>query len=822
MLFNSGKKKPVEKDGVQSSKKKTATPKTSQQTLPYIGVYENGVIEVSEGVFSKSYLIEDVNFKIASSEEQENIFVRFGEFLNAFGPEVHVEISVFNRNIDTDRVRDDILMKMTGDEFDYLREEQNRILLEKMAEGKNNLAHEKYLTATIKAESIDAANVTFARIDNEINTNLRVINNADTIPMTIEDRLSMFYDIYNMSATVPFNTKRTVKGKVIDSFSLEHLRRQGITTKDVVAPSSITVERDWLELDDTFCRVLFLESLPTFLSTEFFNEVTSVPCNLLTSVHFESLRMDAAVKLVRRHLTNINANVIDAQKRASKGGYDPHLIPPDLQKAQQEGQRLMQDITSRNQKMFLTSLAIAVFGDSKEDLDDKTAMIVSIGSKHLCNIRKLMYQQEVGLTTALPLGINKLQTKRLLTTETASLFIPFSTQELSHKNGIYYGLNAVSHNLILFNRKMSANANGIVLGSSGSGKSFASKREILNVLLSTDDDVYIIDPEREYSPLAELLDGEIIRLSPSSNTHLNPFDMDLRYADDEDPVKLKSDFISSLCETIINNRVGLTAAQQSVIDRCVRLTYEPYLAYLSKLEGDARFYDKKKCPTFNEFYDVLMAQPELEAQQIALALEHYTKGSFDTFAHHTNVNTSKRFIVYDILEIGTQMKEMGLQVCLNDIWNKIIANSKQGKRSWFYIDEFYLLTQTDSSARFLQQIFKRARKWGGIPTGITQNVEDMLARPEARSIIENCDFIMMLKQSPIDRIELGNLLGISQTQMSFIKDAEKGQGLIYTGKTIVPFADKYPKDTESYRVMSTTIEDKTAFTHLAKVDETVE
>lgn len=805
------------KDG--KKKTKEPVPKTAQQTIPYLGVYENGVIEVSEGHYSKSYLIEDVNFKIASAEEQDNIFVRYGEFLNAFGPEVRIEITVFNRNIDSDRVKEDVLIPLKGDQYDYLREEQNAILLNKMSEGKNNLAHEKYLTVTIEADGIDAANVVFNRIDNEINTNLRLINGADTVPLTIQERLSILFDIYNMNSPVPFNAKRTVKDKVIDSFSLENTRKLGLSTKDLVAPSAIEIKNDHLKFDDKYCRVLFLETLPSFLSTEFFNEVTSLPCNMLASVHLEGLRQDKAIKLIRNQIVNINANVIDEQKKASKGGYSPDLISPELQKTQAEAQRLLQDITSRNQKMFLVTFAVAVFGDTVEELNNNTAMLVSAGSKHLCIFKKLVWQQEYGFATVLPIGRNRLLASRLLTTETASLFIPFSTQELSHKNGIYYGLNAVSHNLILFNRKQSANANGIVLGTSGSGKSFSCKREIFSVFLSTDDDIYVIDPEREYSSLAELMDGEIIRLSPAAKTHLNPFDMDLRYADDGDPVKLKSDFILSLCETILNNRGGLSAAQQSIIDRCVRLTYEPYLAFLSK---NKLFYDNKHCPTFKDFYSELRKQPEIEAQQIALALEHYTKGSFDTFAHRTNVNTSKRLIVYDIKDIGTQMKELGLQVCLNDIWNKIIANSKQNKRSWFYIDEFYLLTQTDSSARFLQQIFKRARKWGGIPTGITQNVEDMLARPEARSVIENCDFIMMLKQSPIDRIELGNLLGISSTQMSFIKDADKGQGLIYTGKTIVPFVDKYPKDTESYKVMTTTIEDKAKFTHLASIDEDVD
>lgn len=781
-------------------------PKTVQESIPYLHVYPNGVIETSHGVFSKSYLLEDVNFKIATRAEQENIFLRYGELLNMFGHEIKMQITIFNRNVDTNTFCHDVLMKPKGDGYDELREEANDILTNKMREGKNNLAHEKYLTVSVEAEGVDAANIVFARLDTEISTAVKKINNIETPPISLVDRLSILYDIYNPNAELPFYTSAMVDGKKTETFSLDNMKRLGLTTKDVIGPSSMKVQKDYIVLEDKYARVLFLDNLPSYLSTDFITEVTDISCNMLTSVHFESLPQDKALRLIRNQMVNINSNVIDAQKRASRSGYSADLISPELQRAQGEAKRIMDDMTSRNQKMFFLSTVVVLFGDTLQEIESLTKSVATVASKYLCSLKKLGYQQEAGFATALPLGINKLYIQRLLTTESASLFIPFSTQELTQKGGLYYGLNAVSRNLILFNRKESRNANGLILGTSGSGKSFAAKREILNVLLGTDDEVYIIDPEREYAPLADLLGGEVVRIAAGSKNYINPFDMDIRYADDDDPVTLKADFIGSLCETIIGGRYGLSPIQKTIIDRCVKRIYKPYLEHLASLGGEV-FVDREHTPTMLDFYNILLTQREPEAQNIALALELYSTGSLDTFSHVTNVDITKRFVVYDIKDIGTGMKELGLQVCLNDIWNRTIANAKKGKRTWFYIDEFYLLTQTDSSAVFLQQIFKRARKWGGIPTGITQNVEDLLARKEARGVISNCDFIMMLNQSPIDRIELGNMLGISQTQMSYITNSDVGEGLLYTGKSIVPFIDNYPRDTVSYKVMSTKFEE---------------
>lgn len=790
-------------------KTKMTIPRSAQESIPYVAIYKNGIIETTPGRFTKCYLLGDANFSIASQEEQNNLFTRYEEFLNMFAPETEFQISIINRKVDEKQVADEILIKHRSDGLDEYRDEMNEILKSKLAEGKNNLKKEKYLTVCCKAEDVEEASNVFTRLDAEISATLKKINDYDVVPMTIEERLNLLYDIYNMDSPISFNAKATFEGYESEFFNIDMLSKYGITSKDFIAPASMRFKKDYIEIGDKFARVLFVETYPSFLSTDFLASVSDTQFNMMTSISYESLHQDKTMKMLKNQRTSIDANIVDAQKRAARNGYSGNIISPSLLKAQEETNKLIEDITSRNQKLFYTTVTFTVFADSLDELNKNTNAITSAASKYLISIKKLNYQQEPGLTTTLPLAHNKLAVQRFLTTETAALYIPFTAKELTQKHGFYYGLNAVSHNLILYNRLTSKNANGIILGTPGSGKSFSAKREILSVILNTDDDVFIIDPEREYAPMAKMLNGETIRIAAGSPTHINPFDMDIDYANGDDPIALKSDFIETLCETIIGGRYGLSAMQKSVIGRCVKLLYEPYIRHIQtqKALGREISLDTEKTPTMVDFFNILMKQPEPEAKNLALAIELYSTGSLDTFAHKTNVNTNNRLVVYDIKDIGSSMKELGLQVCLNDVWNKTIANHARGKRTWFYIDEFYLLTQTDSSAQFLQQIFKRARKWGGCPTGITQNVEDMLASKEARTIISNCEFIMMLNQAPIDAADLADMFNISPTQMSYITNASEGQGLLYMGRDIIPFIDKYPTNTKTFSVMTTKFDD---------------
>ena len=789
------KKKGFVSDGIH-------IPKTVQDSIPYIRVFENGIFQVDKNRYSKSYVLADVNFQIASQEEQENIFLAYSDLLNTFGPEVSIQISINNRNVDVSEFQRKVLLKPQNDSLNDYREEYNQMLLDKMQEGRNNITREKYITLSIEAPSIEEAVSQFARLDAELDEAVKRISHTPTEPMTSVERLAVLHDLYNPGLEDAFYRKASIDKHDVESFNFETMFNMGITTKDLVGPDSLEFNKDYIVIGDKYARVLFLDNLPNFLTTDVLTDFTDTPVNMLVSVTYQSLAQDKSLKLIRDQIVNINSNVIDAQKRATKNGYSADLISPELIRAQQESQRLMQDMTKRNQKLFLATILIVHFADDLETLNKDTKTINTKASKNLCTLRKFNYQQEAGLASVLPLANNKVYVKRMLTTESASVFIPYAAQELTQDNGMYYGLNAVSKNMILFNRLNSKNANGVILGTPGSGKSFSAKREIINVLLNTNDEVFILDPEREYSPLTALLGGECVRIAAGSRNYLNPLDMDLDYADDDDPITLKSDFIGSLCETVIGGRYGLTPIQKAIIDRCVRLVYQPYLDHMRSLKSNITF-DAEYMPTLIDFYELLLSQPEPEAQNIALSLELYCTGSLDTFAHRSNVNTRSRFVVYDIKDIGQGMKEMGLQVCIDSIWNKMISNKKAGKKTWFYIDEFYLMTQTESSARFLQQIWKRARKWGGIPTGITQNVEDLLNSNESRAIIQNSDFVLMLNQAPMDRHELCKMLNISPTQETYITNADPGHGLLYTGKTVVPFVDKFPTNTQLYKVMTT-------------------
>ncbi len=784
-------------------------PRTVQDSIPYIRVYDDsatsgGIIETTPNVFTKCYYLYDVNFTIASDDEQITIIEDYESLLNTFGAGMHAQITINNRNIDAEKFARNTLIEYRHDALDEYRQEYNEMLLQKMQEGKNNLKHEKYLTVAIEADNIDDAVTNFKRIDTDIAIAIKKINLADVQPMTVAERMEILHDIYNLGHEGEFLNETVSEGHLVKSFDMSWMAKTGITTKDVIGPPSFEFkQRDYMMVGDIYARALFLETLPSYLSTNFLTEISELACNMLVSVHFESPSQDKAMGYIKNQMTNINADVIKAQKNAAKSHYSADLISPSLLKAQEEASKLMEDVTSRNQKLFHTTLVVTIFSMNKDDLDKDTKAIMTVGRKYLCTMKTLNYQQEIGLNSSLPLANNQLATKRILTTESAAVFIPFSTQELTQNNGMYYGLNAVSKNMLLFNRKNSKNANGVILGTPGSGKSFTAKREMINVLLSTTDDVYVIDPEREYAPLVELFGsdiGQIIRIAPSSKTHINPLDMDLSYADTDNPVTLKSDYLISLCESMIGGRYSLSPVQKSVIDRCVRALYAPYI---EKLRASGKTSDITITPTLKDFYNVLISQPEAEARNLALEMEMYCKGSLDTFAYQTNVSTDKRFVVYDTKDIGTTMKELGLQVCLNAVWNKLIENKRKNKYTWFYIDEFHLLTQTDSSAKFLQQVWRRARKWAGIPTGVTQNVEDLLASKESIVILNNCDFILMLNQAPLDRIKLAELLNISQTQLRYITNSDCGQGLIYTSKSIVPFIDRFPIDTKMYKAMDT-------------------
>ena len=787
-----------------SNKAKTKIPKTVKETIPYYCVYEDdGIVEVKQGFFSAAFELQDINYQIAKEQEQEEMFLKYGEFLNAFDSNVHIQIVINNKSINREHFEEEALLKFRGDALDELRNEQNSLLKKKIREGQNNLVKEKYIVVTIEAKNIDEAIMTLSRLEGEITNNIKKIGSSNVRRLSTTERLSLLFDIYNPEELGKFGNSINKDSKQIEGFDFKHMRKLGLTTKDCIAPPSFEFKPSYGMIGDTYFRSLYLDKLPSFLPDNILAELTNTEFKMLTSLNIKPVPMDKAQKLVKQQIVNINANMIERQKNASKSGYSVELISPELKDAQEEAYELLASLSSKNQKMYTITLVITHFADSLQQLNVDTETIQSTARRMLCSLKKLSYQQENGLNASLPLGRNDILINRTLVTESTAVFMPFVNQELYDKNGgMYYGNNAVSRNLIMFNRRNSKLGNGFILGTPGSGKSMAAKQEMLNVLLSSDDDVIVIDPEGEYYPMAELLNGEVIRIAPGSDVHINPLDMDLNYAGQpgDDPITLKSDFLISICEVVLAERYGLSPSQRSIIDRCTSIVYEDYI---TSYDENTKSYDQSKTPTLVDFYRVLRQQSGYEAQQLADGLEIYATGSLNLFAHKTNVNYNNRFVVYDIKDVGSTVKTLALLVVLDNVWNRIVAGRKKGKYVWFYIDEIYLLFKSDASAEFLRNLYKRARKYYGIPTGITQNISDLLENDIARTMISNSEFIQMLNQAPLDRAQLAELLNISNTQLSHITNAAPGEGLIYTGSSIIPFVHRADPQSRSYRAMTT-------------------
>lgn len=788
--------------------------KTAQDTIPFHAAYENGIIEAEPGYYTKSYYLEDVNFRVANREDQESIFAKYEGFINSFDQNTKIEITINNRNIDEKTLEDELLCEYRNDGSDNLRDELNDLILMRMHEGKNNLVSDKILTVGLAAEDIKAADVAFrSRVDKAVQDQMRLMlgrQTASTPPMNIEERVKCLHDIYNIGH----------ENELPEGYDLLSYIKQGIGVKDILAPSSFRFKEDYFTFGDSYGRVMYCKTLPTKLSTDFIAELSDMPFNLTASIHFEPLEKSNAINIIKRHLVTINGNVVEAQKRATKAGYGVNLISQELRDAQQQGEYLMEDVRLNNQGLFFLTIVIAHYADSLEKLKEDSKMLTSLGARYSCGIAKLSHQQEIGFTTALPLSMNKLYVKRLATTEAAALFIPFNSQEILQPDGVFYGVNALSRNLIVLDRaaKTSKNPNALILGQPGSGKSVTAKTEILNILLTKDEDsqVFIIDPEAEYVKMAEELKdmgSAVVKIKPGSGIYLNPLDMDVRYGEDDttsSPIAMKSDYICSICEIAMGGRNALTPHQRSLIDRCVRQLYIPYLNHMESL-GPGANLDVQASPTLDMLYEMLYLSEDREGRELASALEMYAKGSFDCFARTTNVDIDKRLVVYDIRDVGGQSKELALQVCLNHIWNCVIENGSGVKingqthkrRTYIYIDEAHLVTRSEAASAFLMSIWKRARKWNGFPTAITQNLEDMLTNESSRAIINNCEFVTMLGQSKVDRKGLQNLFGISDAQLTYITNSPPGQGLIYNGQTLIPFENKIPEDTELFRILTT-------------------
>ena len=567
--------------------------------------------------------------------------------------------------------------------------------------------------------------------------------------------------------------------------------RKGHSFKDAVCPDSLEFKKDHFIMGNKYGRVLFLKEYASYIKDSMINELTALDRNLMLSIDIIPVPTDEAVRELQSRLLGVETNVTNWQRRQNSNNNFSAVVPYDLEQQRKETREMLDDLTTRDQRMLFAVVTLVHLADSKEELDSDTETLRSTARKHLCQLSTLNWQQADGLVTALPLGLRRIDALRTLTTEALAVLMPFKAQEIRHQGGVYYGQNTISKNLILANRKELLNGNGFVLGVSGSGKSFTAKREMVGLALSTEDDIIVIDPESEYRPLMEGLGGEVINISATSSNHINAMDMEQGYGDGDDPVVLKSEFILSLCEQLMGAG-KLSAKEKSIIDRCTALCYHTYIQ--NGCEGTV--------PTLRDFHAELLRQPETEATDVALAIELFTKGSLNTFAKPTNVDTNSRILCYDIRDLGKQLLPVGMLVVLDSVFNRIVRNRKLGRNTWVYIDEIYLLFQHEYSANFLFTLWKRVRKYGACCTGLTQNVDDLLQSHTARTMLANSEFLVMLNQAATDREELAKLLNISDNQLSYITNVDFGRGLIKCGSAIVPFMDNFPKN-HLYKLMST-------------------
>ena len=790
-------KNPVKRKLTRAEKKEIAAviqaakgdgkPHTAQHTIPYLQMYPDGICRVTEKKYSKSLVFEDINYQLAQADDKTAIFENWCDFLNYFDASVSVQLSFINQGARKEKAQAAIEIPAQDDAFNSIRREYADMLKNQLEKGNNGLEKCKYITFSIEADNLAAAKARLSRIETDVLNNFKVLG-VTARPMNGQERLNVLHGIFHPEGE-PFR------------FSWDWLVPSGLSTKDFIAPSSFRFgDGRTFRMGRKLGAVSFLEILAPELNDRMLSDILDLENGIIVNLHIRSIDQSEAIKTIKRKITDLDKMKIEEQKKAVRSGYDMDIIPSDLATFGSEAKNLLQDLQSRNERMFLLTFLVVNMADTKRKLDNDIFATAGFAQKNNCALTRLDYLQEAGFMSSIPLGENLIPIQRGLTTSSTAIFIPFITQELFQRGAaLYYGLNALSNNMILCDRKQLKNPNGLILGTPGSGKSFAAKREMTNAFLITDDDIIICDPEAEYFSLVQRLGGQVIRLSPAGKgmdgkpQYVNPMDINLNYSEDDNPLALKSDFILSLCELVIGGKEGLQPVEKTVIDRAVRNVYRPFLA-------DP---DPAKMPILGDLYNELLKQPEPEAARIAAALELYVSGSLNVFNHRTNVELSNRLVCFDIKQLGKQLKKLGMLIVQDQVWNRVTVNRAEKKATRYYMDEFHLLLKEEQTAAYSVEIWKRFRKWGGIPTAITQNVKDLLSSREVENIFENSDFVLMLNQAQGDRAILAKQLNISPQQMKYVTHTEAGEGLIFYGNVVLPFIDRFPTDTELYRLLTT-------------------
>jgi conjugal transfer protein len=752
---------------------------TVEDTIPYLRMLKSGICQLDKTHFNKCISFQDINYQLALEEDKDLIFNQFANVLNSFDPTVTIEFSYVNQIGRNTELKAAIQIPDKNDGYDDIRLEFRDMLKNQLAKGNNGLKKSKYITFGIEATNVEQARTKLERIEIDLLSNLKSMG-VRAESLTGIERLKVLHDILNPDKFF--------------SFSYKDLKPRE-STKSVIAPDSFNfIPSRYFKFGNYIGAVSHIQILASELSDRMLAEFLDIDDNINISFHIKAIEQTEAIKMVKRKNTDIDRMKIEENKKAVRSGYDMDILPSDLITYGDNIKMLLKDLQTRDERMFVVTIIFMNFAKSLQKLDATLSQISSIASKHNCKIKRLDHSQEQGFISVLPLGVNKIEINRCLTSSSTAVFLPFTTEELfiNSENSLYYGLNALSHNLIMADRKMLKNPNGLILGTPGSGKSFSAKREMANAILTTDDDIIICDPEGEYGNLVKQFKGEVIKVSAKSQDYLNPLDINMNYGDGDAPLKDKANFIMSMLELVVGGS-GLTAEEKSVIDRCLPKIYEEYFSNPIP----------ENMPILQDLYDMLKGQEEKVGKKLATEMEIYVSGSLNVFNHQSNIDLNKQLLCFDIKELGTQLKKIGMLVIQDQVWNKVSQNRNSGKSTRYYIDEFHLLLKDEQTSQYSVEIWKRFRKWGGIPTGITQNVKDLLASKEIENIFDNTDFILMLNQATGDREYLVSKLKISKDQEKFVTNSKAGEGLVFFGNTIVPFVDNFPKDTILYQKMTT-------------------
>lgn len=768
---------------IESAKRYDGIPRTAQQSIPFQRMFPDGICRVRDNYYTKTLQFQDINYQLAQQEDQKAIFEEWCSFLNFFDSSIHFELSFMNMSTDAESFEKNIRIPHQKDEFNPVRNEYTQMLKSQLAQGNNGLTKAKYLTFGIEAESMKQAKPRLEHVQTDLLNNYRRLGVSAKV-LNGKERLQLMHSIFHMGDLEKF------------MFEWDWLVESGLSVKDFIAPTSFSFHGNRVfQMGEVYGAMSYLAITASDLSDQMLKDFLDMDSSQIVTMHIQSVDQTSAIKKVKHTITELDRSKIEEQKKAVRSGYDMDIIPSDLATYGKDAKALLKELQSQNERMFLLTFLVMNIGKTKQELENNVFQAKSIAQKHNCILRRLDYQQENALMSSLPLANNLIEIQRGLTTSSTAIFVPFTTQELfqSGNESLYYGLNALSNNLIMVDRKKLKNPNGLVLGTPGSGKSFSAKREIANCFLATDDDIIICDPESEYTALVYKFKGQVVKISPSSTQFINPMDINANYSEEDNPIALKADFILSLCELIVGGKDGLQPIEKTVIDRCVHQIYQRYFENPMP----------ENMPLLEDLYHALLSQEEKEAHHVATALEIYVKGSLNLFNHRTNVDINNRLVCYDIKELGKQLKKIGMLVVQDQVWGRVTANRNAGKATRYYMDEFHLLLKEEQTAAYSVEIWKRFRKWGGIPTGITQNVKDLLLSREVENIFENSDFIYMLNQASGDRQILANQLNISPHQLSYVTHSGEGEGLLFYGNVILPFVDRFPTDLELYRIMTT-------------------